>query len=262
MCSRGRYIFLIVFAAALTAAGELFAQAHPERKHIRSGNKTYETLDYTGAEEKYRDAMMKSVGGSYEAAFNLGDALYKQERFEEAESAFKQLSEAGGLTQEQLAKTYYNLGNSQFQQQKLKEAQESYQNSLINNPADLQAKHNLAYVQKLLEEQENDGGGGGNDNNQQDQQDQNQDQNQDQEQNNDSENQSDPEQNDQNQDNPDQGGEQDQPDKPEPQQQPEPNISKEDAEQMLEAIQRQEDKTREKMDEKKKALGAPSGKNW
>ena len=260
MKNKDTYLSMLVLSVLMIfAGGELFAQAHPDRRHVRSGNKAYESLDYSKAEEEYLKGEMKSLGTSYEAKFNLGDALYKQERYEEAESTFKQLSEMGHLTAEQKAKSFYNLGNSQFQQQKLTEALESYQNSLINNPSDLQAKHNLAYVQKLLEQQQDDNQGGG--------QDDKEEQQSDEEQNNDSgkqeESQSDPDQDNKDQDNKDQQEDDQQPEKPDqPEPQPEAAISKEDAEQMLEAIQRQEDKTREKLDEKKKAEGAPSGKNW
>ncbi len=140
----GLLVFLV--AGCWQAAG----QRYPERRHIRSGNRDYEKLDYVAAEEKYRTAVSKN-DASFEAAFNIGDALYKQEWFDEAENAFGKLLENKTLTGQQTAKTLYNLGNAQFAGQKLKEAAESYMRSLIINPNDLEAKYNLAYVQKLLD---------------------------------------------------------------------------------------------------------------
>lgn len=259
MESRIRHIFLPLLAVILMTAGETFAQEHKERRYIRSGNKSYEALEYGEAESKYREAIVKNET-SFEAGFNLGDALYKQERFEEAENILQALSKHPLLTPEQKAKLHYNLGNSQFQQQKLKEALESYKQSLLNNPADLEAKHNLAYVQKLLEE-ENQDGGGGNNNDPQDDPEQSENENDDS--GNQEESKGDPDQDNQDQnDEGDEQGDRNERPKPEPQERPEAAISQEDAEQMLEAIQRQEDRTREKLDEKRKAESAPSGKNW
>ncbi|MBR6813556.1 MAG: tetratricopeptide repeat protein, partial [Tidjanibacter sp.] len=139
----------------LCACGSLSAQMFPERKHIRSGNKAYEALDYAAAEQEYRQAQIDTPS-SPEAAFNLADALYKQERYEEAENTLKALTEKPELlTAEQAAKVYHNLGNAQFQQQKLNEALESYKQAQRINPDDLETKYNLAYTKKLLEENEN-----------------------------------------------------------------------------------------------------------
>lgn len=243
-------MFLVLFAAGVCAAGEAFAQKHPERKHIRSGNKDYEALEYGRAESKYRGAMMKDEG-SFEAAFNLGDALYKQNRYEEAAGTWGRLAEHPGITAGQRAKAFYNLGNSQFQQHKLKEALDSYKKSLICNPDDLQAKFNLAYVQKLLDQQDENK----DNNNKDNEQDKNQDQDKDKNQDND--------QQEGGGENDERNDQSDRDQQEQPEEQPrEIAISPEDAQQMLEAIQSQEDKTREKMDEKKKVGVAASGKNW
>lgn len=253
-----KYIVLFI---ALAAAGccEAYGQLYPERKHIRSGNKDYEKLDYGAAEGDYRAAAAKNPA-SFGASFNLGDALYKQERFEEAENTFSGLLENTLMTQQQAAKAYHNLGNAQFAQQKLKEAEESYMRSLALNPDDLETKYNLAYVQKLLEEQQGGGDGDGQDDQNQDGND-----NQDQQNNPDGQNgDNDPQEGDRDQD---QDGKQDQQDqeqqeKPEAREQREGAISKEDAAKMLESMQQQEDKTRDKVNEKQATATTKSGKNW
>lgn len=265
MSNRVIKISLSVLCLAMLGCGEAYAQKHPERRHIRAGNKDYEALEYGAAEGDYRSALIKEPD-SYEAAFNLGDALYKQERFEEAESVFNQILENPNLalTKEQEAKVKYNIGNAQFGQQKLKEAVTSYVESLIVNPDDIEAKYNLAYVQKLLENEPQGGGGGGDGQN--DENKQNQDQNQDPNQENNSgeeqDQEGDQQDDERNQDDP--GEDDGQPEKPEPGEESEREaaISKDDAEKMLDAIQMQEDKTREKVNEQKKATVGRSGKNW
>lgn len=276
MNNPAKYITVVVLAA-LAFCAEAAAQMHPERKHIRAGYRDYEALDYGASEGDFRTAAMKNPA-SFEAMFNLGDALYKQERYEEAENTFKAILENPQeymLDGDRAAKVQHNLGNVQFAQQKLKEAAESYENSLMSNPSDLETKFNLAYVQKLMEEQEN--GGGDNDDNQDQNQDQDQNQNQnDQSDGNDNKDQ-DKQDGDQEQDQSekdDKSGDDeqekgDQPDKPDqsekPEGQPQPRegaMSKADAEKMLEIMQQEEDKTRDKVNEKQAATTTKSGKNW
>ena len=68
----------------------VFAQ-HPNSK-IRKGNTAYKDSSYSDAEQLYREALMKDQS-SFEASFNMADAIYKQERYSEANSLFKALSE-------------------------------------------------------------------------------------------------------------------------------------------------------------------------
>ena len=123
----------------------VFAQ-HPNSK-IRKGNTAYKDSSYSDAEQLYREALMKDQS-SYEASFNMADAIYKQERYSEANSLFKALSEK---TDDKIKRSenYHNLGNSFFKEQKLEEAIEAYKNALRNNPKDLDTKHNLAYAMRM-----------------------------------------------------------------------------------------------------------------
>lgn len=289
-----------LLAVLLVRCGDAFAQDYRERSSIRSGNRAYEEQDYKGSEEKYRAALEKQPA-SYEAAFNLGDALYKQGRYEESSQVFDSLSRSPLLSAEQMSRVYHNMGNALFAQQKLQEAAESYKQSLRARPDDLETKYNLAYVQKLLEDQQqnqqnnqnqqqdnqnrqgNNGqnqqnqdqqnqqnGDGGQDNNDEGQNDRNND-DRNRQGNNDSNNgQND--RNDQNgdgdrrQDNdrPDNGSG-DNPDRRDGdghRQPREGQISREDAENILDALQQQEDRTREKVNAQRAVGVAASGKNW
>lgn len=242
---------IILTTAFLLISSLVWGQMFPERSQVRKGNRQYEKENYTEAEAKYMGALSKNPL-SYEGNFNLGNSYFRQGRLEEAEQRFQQLGEIPNLP-EPMAETQYNLGNTYFEQQKLKEALEAYKQSLRLNPNDQEAKFNLAYVQKLLEDQENDGDGDGDGENDQDNdQDQNQDQNQDDNQ--------DPDQN----DDPDNQN-QDQPDQPDQNQQPQPQegrMSREEAERMLDAVQNNEDQTREKVDKQKAAVVEKSRRNW
>ena len=249
----------------LFAAAGVQAQRLPERALVRKGNRQYNKGEYEASIGRYEEAL-KAAPGQFEATYNLGNALYKAERFDRAEQTMVQAAADSLRSDAERAEAFYNLGNAQFKQQKYKEALESYKQSLRLNPADMEAKYNYAYTKRLLDQDQN--GGGGND-----QQNQNQDQNQQDQQNQQQQNQGqnqnqDQKQDQQNQDQQNQGqNPQDQNGKPDQQEQgegqPTPSgISPQEQEQMLDAIQAQEDKTQEKLKEKAKGVVVRGKKNW
>jgi len=241
---RNSILFIILALLALNT----FAQQ--ERKYIRKGNKEFEKGNFDDSEIFYRKAMDKKYD-SYSATFNIGDALYKQEKYEDAINQFSDLTNQE-LTKEDKAKIYHNLGNSLLNHKKIKESIEAYKHALRNNPSDRDTKYNLAYAQKLLEQQQN--------------QDQNQDKDQDKDQNEDQKNQDqDQEQNDdqQNQDQKQQDQKDQQQDKNQQQKQQQPEISKQNAERILQALANDEKKTQQKVKEQKaKAAKVKVVKDW
>ena len=60
---------------------QLFAQQ--EAPDVRKGNRAYNSENYTEAEVNYHRALDKNEQ-SFEAHFNLGDALFRQEKYPEA----------------------------------------------------------------------------------------------------------------------------------------------------------------------------------
>lgn len=146
----------------------------PERSLVRKGNRQYNKGNYEQAISRYEQAL-QAVAGQFEATYDLGNALYKAERFDRAEQTMQQAAADSLRTDDERAEAFYNLGNAQFKQQKYKEALESYKQSLRLNPSDMETKYNYAYTKRLIDDNE-DGGGGGDDKNQD--KDQNQDQQQ------------------------------------------------------------------------------------
>ncbi len=163
------YKLLYIFPFLLAAAG-VSAQSMPERSLVRKGTRQYNKGNYEQAISRYEQAL-QAVAGQFEATYDLGNALYKAERFDRAEQTMQQAAADSLRTDTERAEAFYNLGNAQFKQQKYKEALESYKQSLRLNPSDMEAKYNYAYTKRLLDENK-DGGGGGNDD-----KDQNKDQN-------------------------------------------------------------------------------------
>ena len=261
------YKLLYIFPFLLAAAG-VSAQSMPERSLVRKGNRQYNKGNYEQAISRYEQAL-QAVAGQFEATYDLGNALYKAERFDRAEQTMQQAAADSLRTDDERAEAFYNLGNAQFKQQKYKEALESYKQSLRLNPSDMETKYNYAYTKRLLDEDKNGGGGGGGN----DDKDQNKDQDKDQDKDqNKYQNQQNQDQQNQDQQNKDQKGDpEDRPGdrKQDPQEnkgdrqgQPTPSgISPQEQQQMLDAIQAQEDKTQEKLKEKQGVV-VRGKKNW
>lgn len=254
--SRGvKYILLaVMLCVSYVAQGQQF----PERRHVRKGNSLYGEQRMEEAQKEYRTALQRD-SLSVEARFNLGDAQYAMGDFEAAENSFRGLVERNErMTPEQKAKAYFNLGNAQFQQQKLQEALDSYKESLKLHPEDLEAKFNYAYTKAMMQDQQ-----------------QNQNQNQNQNQQQQQQNQNNNEQNNQQQQE-QQSPEQQQPEGEQPEEpegnKPEPSEAgdereqqaapRPESEQMLDAVQAAEDKTRDKVDAERAVVVGRSGKNW
>ncbi len=258
---------IIRFVAGVMLWGmAMSGMAQTERKFIREGNDFFEKQDFEKAEVEYRKASDKRAE-SFEAAFNMAYALYKQKKYEEALSQFTALAKKE-TDKERLGEIYHNIGNTLLAMQKTDESIEAYKESLRNRPASEPTKYNLEFArQKQQQEQNKD----------QQNQDKNQDKNQDQDQNQDKEEQDQDKEN-QNQD---QGKDQDKKDQQEQnkdqqnqdkkdqqgQQQEQPSkISKEDAERLLEALQNDEKKVQEKVQKQKvqeqKAKKMKIEKDW
>jgi tetratricopeptide (TPR) repeat protein len=243
-----RLILFILIGSFSVAA---FAQN--ERKYVRRGNKLFmeavkdttrlDTTKFRQAEEEYRKALNLRPGNE-QWNFNLAGAQYKQMRFEEAERKFEELAEKFDTPEEQ-ARALHNIGNSQLMQQRIDESIESYKEALRRNPNDLDTKYNLAYAQMLK--------------NQRQQQQQNQDQQQKQNQN-----QQDQQNNQNQQQNQDQQNEQQNQDQQQQQQQQQTKISRQDAEQLLQALQNDERDIQEKVKKEKaaKARRIRTEKEW
>lgn len=251
-----KHLIILTLLAVLALNGK----AQNERKFIRSGNRLFmeavrdttklDTVKFSNAETEYRKALNKKPA-DVKWNYNLADALYKQNRFEEAASRFTDLGEKM-QTPEEKARALHNLGNSQLMQQKIDESIESYKKALRQNPADLETKYNLAYAQMLKnqQQQQQQQNQQNQDQNKDQNQDKNQDQNKDQNkgQNKDQQDKQDQNKDQQNQNKQDQQN-QNQQQKPQPQN----KISKENAEQLLQALQNDE---RDIQDKVKKAKAA------
>lgn len=232
----------------------LSAFSQEERKFIRRGNDAFQEKHYTQSEVNYRKAL-ENEQNSFEALFNVGDALYKEEKYEEAAQQFNQLTNQDASDSKK-ARAWHNLGNALLKADKLKESISAYKQALRLNPGDVETKHNLTYAMRKLKEQQ--------------QKKKNKKQNQ---QKQDQQNQQNQQKKQQEQDKQKQQGsnQQQQQDQQEKEQKKQPQggspqkqqITKEDAKRLLQALENDEKQLQKKLKKKKaKAANAKTTKNW
>ena len=218
-----------LFFISLCGGLSMVAQTMTESDHIRRGNKFYADSLFEKAEIEYRKALELNPR-STDAMYNLGNALFNQipQSQEKGKEAFSQYTTAAQLETDKakLAQINHNLGTLLYMAQQYPGSVEAYKEALRNNPSDHETRYNLAKAMHMMR-----------------QQDQNQDQNQQQEQEQQQEQQN---QNQQEQQQQEQQIEQN-----------EENISKENAEQMLNAMMQDEKEIQEKA---KKMMQQQQGK--
>ena len=243
---------LMILILALASAVTVSAQT--DRKEVRAGNRAFRKGDFRKSEIDYRKAVLKD-SLSVAAQYNLASSLYRQDDYEGAQKALSSIAEtvSGIEAAGTKADFYFNQGDVALAQKDYASAVKSFRQSLLLRPDDMDAKENYIYAKEMLRQSQDNQGGqdGNNSQNQDDQNDQNNQNNQDnnQQQNNDNQ-----QQNNQNQQNP-----QDQNNAA-----AEGNISRQQARQMLNAIQAKEKETQDKVKKEKAEMlkSRQKEKNW
>lgn len=243
---------LMILILALVSAVTVSAQT--DRKEVRAGNRAFRKGDFRKSEIDYRRAVLKD-SLSVAAQYNLASSLYRQDDYEGAQKALSSIAEtvSGIEAAETKADFYFNQGDVALAQKDYASAVKSFRQSLLLRPDDMDAKENYIYAKEMLRQSQDNQGGqdGDNSQNQDDQNDQNNQNNQD---NNQQQNNNNQQQNNQNQQNP-----QDQNNAA-----AEGNISRQQARQMLNAIQAKEKETQDKVKKEKAEMlkSRQKEKNW
>lgn len=237
---------LMILILALASAVTVSAQT--DRKEVRAGNKAFRKGDFRKSEIDYRKAVLKD-SLSVAAQYNLASSLYRQDDYEGAQKALSSIAETVSAVETVGTKAdfYFNQGDVALAKKDYASAVKSFRQSLLLRPDDMDAKENYIYAKEMLRQsQDNQGGQDGDNNQNQDDQD---DQNNNQQQNNDNQ-----QQNPQNQQNT-----QDQNNAA-----AEGNISRQQARQMLNAIQAKEKETQDKVKKEKAEMlkSRQKEKNW
>lgn len=230
--------FYILSLLLVANAVQVFAQQKTDRDYLRSGNKLYNDSLFIKAEVDYRKALEINPK-STDAMFNLANALLMQQKAKEAMEQYESVSKIE-KDKNKLAQIYHNMGVMLQSAKQLPQCIEAYKESLRNNPKDDETRYNLALAQKQLKDQQ--------------QNQQNQDQQQQQQQKQEEEKQ------DQNKDQ----QEQDQKDQQQNQQQQQNKneMSKENAQQLLNAVMQDEKNVQDKVKKQIQIQGKKLEKDW
>ena len=92
---------------------------------------------------------------STDAMFNLANALLMQQKAKEAMEQYESISKIE-KDKEKLAQIYHNMGVILQSSKQLPQCIEAYKESLRNNPKDDETRYNLALAQKQLKDQQQD----------------------------------------------------------------------------------------------------------
>lgn len=135
------------------------SMAQTDRQHIRQGNKAFRSMKYDQAEVSYRKALGKNPSNS-QALYNMGCVLMQKENTSGADSlaveTFKKAAKAE-VNKRRKAMSYHNMGVIFQQARDFQQAIEAYKEALRNNPKDNQTRYNLALCQRQLK-RNGDGG--------------------------------------------------------------------------------------------------------
>lgn len=240
------YRLIILFLLAVSMTPDICAQS--SRSHIRSGNRIMRGAAEgaaSKAELEYRKATAADAKNP-QAMYNLGCALLAQNKDSMAYEMFEKSTKIE-TSKQRKAMAYHNMGVIMQKQQQYGPAMEQYMQSLRLRPHDNQTRYNYVLCKKLKKDQDNNGGGGGQNNDQN--KDQNKDKNKDKDKDKNKDQDKDKNKNedkDQNKDN----------QKQEP---PKDNqMSKENAEQLLNAAVQEEKATQQRL---QKAMSQPRRRN-
>ena len=246
-----KYIHYIIVTVAMLLVGTAQAGAQTDRNLIRQGNRAFKSQKWAVAETQYRKAISKNQKNP-QAIYNLGCALMAQQK---DSMAIQQFTNAAQLETNRLrrAASYHNMGVIMQNHREYAQAIEYYKMALRCNPQDNETRYNLALCKKLLKNnQQNQNNKNNKDKNKNDK---NKDKKNDKNKNKDGQNK-----NDQNKDKQNKNQDKNNSDKNKQNQE---KMSRDNAEQLLNAAIQQEKATKRKM---QKAMSQPRrkvyDKNW
>lgn len=225
-----------------------FSQSDPNNL-VFNGNADILNKNFNDAEVEYRKAISTNKNQN-KASHNLGNLLFENQNYDEAIQEYFKTQKNSEIDLEKHS-AFHNLGNSYMKKKDYAQAVEAYKNALRNNSADDETRYNYALAKKFLEgdKRQNSENSEDSEEEKQDQsedQNENQDENQNSDQNSESEKEKPKDQDDKEEQ--EQGG----------------GLSKQQMENLLEAVNNIEKDLNEKLKSGKKKLQTTkkSEKDW
>lgn len=143
-----RHIILILLLYVAT-----MSYAQTDRQFVRNGNKHFYKQQYDKAEVQYRKAVSNNPSNP-QALYNLGCALMMQNK---DSAAIVQYQKAAKVEKNKLrlASVYHNIGVICQNHKMYGDAIKAYEQSLRNNPKDNETRYNLALCKKMQKDNKN-----------------------------------------------------------------------------------------------------------
>jgi Ca-activated chloride channel family protein len=132
----------------------IYSFAQNEKEIIKKGNEAYQKNEFEKAAEQYQKVITKTPANAT-AQYNLGNALYKNSKLDEAVTAYDNAA-TNLFAKEEKSKALYNKGVVLQNNKKLPECIDAYKNALKLNPQDDDARQNLQKALQQLKQQQKD----------------------------------------------------------------------------------------------------------
>ncbi len=144
---------ILTFLLLIHTLNAVFAQKSDAKDYVINGNQRYMEGDFAKSEAQYKIALSED-SNSIKANYNLGNALYKQKRMDEARVHYDRVIQNSQATKSDRHKAYHNIGKSYLDENDAEKAVANLKEALKLNPYDDQTRYNYALARKLLEKQE------------------------------------------------------------------------------------------------------------
>ncbi len=128
----------------------LFLGWQPAAKNTR-GNELYNQAKYDEALKAYEEALAED-GENPALHYNRGNALYRKEQYPTAVQSFTNALDGDPPLNGQ---AWYNMGNGLYRMGRLEEAIGAYKEGLRIKSDDVDLKYNLEFVSRQLQERQN-----------------------------------------------------------------------------------------------------------
>ena len=144
----------------------MYSQTIESKLELKKGNEFFLKGDFEKSSKSYNNSL-NADDNNLNSIFNSGNSSLMKGEYEEAREYFKTyISKSSDKLDKSLA--HYNLGNSFLKQHQkevneggqnsvehLQNAVNEYKQSLRHNPKDSDARYNLSYAMKMMQNQQN-----------------------------------------------------------------------------------------------------------
>jgi Ca-activated chloride channel family protein len=141
------FIFLIIIFSSQLFADSLYSG-------MQQGDSLYNEEKFDEALNLFVDAQIEAPE-NIKLKYNIASSHYKMKNYEEAVKGY--LDVAAAAQDVKIEETaLYNVGNAMYRQGKLQEAVEYYKKAIELDPEDKDAQHNLEFVREEIKKKIND----------------------------------------------------------------------------------------------------------